>query len=194
MDDNLPINFANVTLLRRLPEALVDKFNDSAELREFIRKNTDAVMVSDVFTVSFGAILCSQSAITAYNTVIGGYSKDTKAKVKGLNEIINEWNQEHTDDKVARFTELKKQILTDKKGPSWIPVPYKNDFEVIDAVKAIKEDISEVLQEITPEMLCPVEDKVYIRANQLKYFSHAFFKTSPVRFGIQINNCYICNN
>ena len=176
VDDNLPIHFANSTLFRRLPETLLDKFAENQELNEYIKKNTEALTVSDIFTISYGALLNSQSAITAYNTVIGGYSEDTKKKVQGLNEIINEWNQKNKDARVDKFTKLKKQILTDRKGPSFIPKVFKNDAEVVDAVKAIKEDISETLQMVTPEVLHPAEDKVLIKANQLKYFSHAFFK------------------
>ncbi len=56
----------------------------------------------------------TQDGIDEYNCVIGGAFGESGEKIKGVNEKINLYNQQHKDKKLRQFAELYKQILSKK--------------------------------------------------------------------------------
>lgn len=94
----------------------------------------------------------TQDGITLYNTVIGGYTKPDGEKVKGVNEIINIYNQRHKKDKditkIGLMKPLFKQILSDRESLSFVPDTFNSDKQILDCLKAVKDDITNIIQDI----------------------------------------------
>ena len=74
----------------------------------------------------------TQSDISRYNTLIGGYSTSDKEKVRGLNEFINLHNQKIKDkkNKIQPLKILYKQILSDRETVSFLPQQFSTTDEV----------------------------------------------------------------
>jgi hypothetical protein len=56
-----------------------------------------------------------QTGIDKYNEFIGGKTLETGKKIKGVNEIINEYKQVNKDKKIPFLKKLDKQILSEKE-------------------------------------------------------------------------------
>lgn len=53
--------------------------------------------------------------LDVYNAIIGGKTDDDHdVNIKGINEYINRYNQQHKDDKLPKLKVLFKQILSDR--------------------------------------------------------------------------------
>ena len=67
----------------------------------------------DIFKIDFYNNCLLQNGIDAYNEIIGG-SDQKKGGIRGLNQQINEYNQQH-HTKIRQFKKLYKQILSPKE-------------------------------------------------------------------------------
>lgn len=75
----------------------------------------------------------TQEGIEKYNTIIIGYSKEDGAKVQGLNEIINIYNQKN-ESKLSFLTPLNKQILSDRQTISFVLDAIEEDNTVFNLI------------------------------------------------------------
>jgi len=170
VEDNLPIHLSNVHTFLSLPTEVVDGAYDIFNL---IAPFLQAYNLEDVFTPSFYSTLCPQSAIDAYNQLIGGVSNEDNTRVQGLNELINQYNQAHEDKQIKPLKKLMKQILTDRESLSWIPAEIVNDEEVISAIVNLHETVTEKFR--APENTDWDPSRVYVKADRLNDYSHAMF-------------------
>lgn len=177
VDDNLPIHLGNINVARDVPEEVIDRFRSNTFFADYLRKTVQVDDITDVFTVAFGATLCAQSAIDAYNTLIGGVSVDNNTHHQGLNELINEYNQKHPKSKVKKFKQLKKQILSDRKSISHVPKALGDDMQVLDLVKQIKDRLIDTFGDTNLTDLCfnPDKRKTFIDMKRLSDYSHKAF-------------------
>lgn len=135
INENLPKFLDNVKRFKMINGALsaeeIDKLND-------IAFSSFSVHIADVFSVDFYTFVLSQTYIDKYNGIIGGYVDENGNKIQGLNEYINQYNQQIAGaDKSARlplFTMLYKQILSDRDTISPIPEKFLSDDEVITTI------------------------------------------------------------
>lgn len=117
----------------------------------------------DVFSIANYSKALSQTAITDINNIIGGYVPSQGEKVKGVNEFVNLYRQQHDGDRgdreLAMMPRLFKQILSDRETISFVAEAFTEDAQVLDAVKAfgealIKEDVvgrmARLLDSLTP--------------------------------------------
>ncbi|MDD6919811.1 MAG: type V CRISPR-associated protein Cas12a/Cpf1 [Eubacteriales bacterium] len=95
-----------------------------------------------IFSINNFSKHLSQKGIEQYNQIIGGYSLLTGEKIKGINEYINEYNQKNKT-RIPKLKMLYKQILSDRDSISFIPEKFKNDRELVTAIKEFLEYISE---------------------------------------------------
>ena len=179
--DNLPIHLRNVDVFRELPSDIIDGTGDI--IAETGALPGGAETVGDVMTLSFFSLLCPQSAITVYNTIIGGIAKSDGDKIKGLNELINEYNQKHSEEKgfrkVRSFKKLKKQILSDTVSLSFVPFSLSGDKELLEALTNVEESLSNTLEGLCGEMRDVINaatpSGILVERKRLDNFSHGAF-------------------
>ena len=170
VNDNLPIHLNNVRLFETLPGEIVDA---AQPLFESLAGPLQAYSLDDVFTPSYYSLLCPQSAIDLYNTLISGYSKDDGTKVKGLNELINEYCQQNPENKkIPKLKKLYKQILSEGRTLSWVP----DAITTAEEVNLAAEGVSQMLVEFKcPDHYMVDPDLVLVNAKKLSVYSKDVF-------------------
>lgn len=97
--------------------------------------------LEDCFTVDFFNFVLSGKGIDAYNTFLGGFTRENGEKVKGLNEYINLHNQQlPKEDKSKRLPKLNplyKQMLAEHQGISFYVDGYESDQAALDDIYKI---------------------------------------------------------
>ena len=137
IDENLPKFMDNVSAFDRMRKtAVADSF---ATLVKELRDVTGVERLDDVFCVSFYNSVLTQKGIDLYNTLIGGQKKGD-VKIRGINEYINEYNQNHPEAKLPKMKILYKQILSGREAISWLPASFANANELLDSVLAFSRD------------------------------------------------------
>ena len=73
--------------------------------------------ITEIFSLSFYNDCLLQEGIDFYNKIIGGETLENGKKLKGINELINKYRQDHKGEKLPFLKTLDKQILSesDKK-------------------------------------------------------------------------------
>lgn len=134
--DNLPKFIDNLNIFKLINDKHTE-FEISTiekELEEILQRK----LLKEVFTLEFFNSTLTQNGIDFYNDLLGGRTeKDSKTKIKGINEFINLYNQKQTDKKqrIPKFTQLYKQILSDRSSISFIPEEFKDDNEVLESIE-----------------------------------------------------------
>lgn len=67
-----------------------------------------------VFSLDFYNECLLQSGIDKYNEFIGGKTLENGEKLQGVNELINQYRQDHKNEKIPFLKKLDKQILSEK--------------------------------------------------------------------------------
>lgn len=180
IDDNLPIHLANVAAFASLPRTVIQ---EAATVFAEVAGSFDAQDVTEVFCVSAFSCLAAQSAIDAYNTLIGGISVDEKTRIKGINELVNEYNSKNPGQKTGSLKKLKKQILTDKDTLSWIPRSYGDDKQVTAVLRELQDTFLKTVAPYDNDTVSaalqaagfPDQSRVWIAASKLEKYSNAAF-------------------
>ena len=127
--ENLPKFIDNISVF--------NKITDIPEISENIQqlcKDFELCQIAEMFTLQYFNSVLTQPQIALYNAVIGGKSEG-EIKIKGLNEYINLYNQQHKESRLPKFKALYKQILSDKEHLSWLPEQFSDDNELLFAIK-----------------------------------------------------------
>ena len=100
--------------------------------------------IVEMFTAdSYGEFL-SQSHIDNFNQILGGFVPAEGEKIRGINEFINLYRQQHTeareDRNLAPLHSLYKQILSDRETLSLIPRMFVNDSDVLTSIRKMVEE------------------------------------------------------
>lgn len=100
--------------------------------------------IQEMFKLDYYNALLTQKQIDVYNAIISGRTTTgpESKKIKGLNEYINLYNQQHKDGKLPKFKPLFKQILSDREALSWLPDEFVNDQEMLNAIKNCYEKLT----------------------------------------------------
>lgn len=178
VDENLPTHLRNVKRFALLPE---DEREKLAPLFKAVSgKMAWAYELPDVFTVSAASCLSAQSAIDAYNALIGGIALEDGSRIQGINEIINLHNQaaskKEGSGKLPKLEQLKKQILSDRESLSWLPEEFENDREVLDALAKLEKELHDIVpvSKILDTTNSADRGALFINMAKLSDFSHAF--------------------
>ena len=144
--ENLPKHLGNTKVYEKICSTDVDIYSEIRKLEEFLGD----IDLGNMFNIyGFNQVL-SQKGIDRYNQVINGVATET-GKLKGLNEIINLWNQQQKKDengrkhKLPRFTPLYKQMMSDRDTQSFVIDAFEKDDEVFDALKASCIELEEII-------------------------------------------------
>lgn len=180
VNENFPKFYANVKVFEYVQKNFPNIVSDAENaLKDFL----NGKKLADIFSRdNFNAVL-SQSGIDFYNTVIGGISDEAgNKKVQGLNEKINLARQQLPAEEKSKLrkkmTVLYKQILSDKKTASFIPVGFEKSDEVYNAVRQYKEQNLDKVRHTIDELISNSDydlNQIFVPAKELTAFSLSVF-------------------
>jgi len=138
INDNLPKFIGNISVFEKIKDKLQNEFN-VLQNELGLSENMDCY-----FNLNNYNKFLTQSEIDLFNSILGGRNADNGTKLKGLNEYINLYNQKQIEkkDKLPKFTQLFKMILSDKTALSWLPEQFEGDNEVLEAINEFYSSIA----------------------------------------------------
>lgn len=139
INENLPMFVENIEKFNYAKFVIA---NDIRQIKEDLKEYIQVENIDEMFLIeSFNDVL-SQRGIDVYNIVIGGKSLEDGTKIKGLNEYINLYRQNHPDDKkISKLNMLYKQVLSDKGTASFVIDKFENDQEVLNTINKLSVNI-----------------------------------------------------
>ena len=130
INENLPTFIYNMKVYKKFHEKMSDIEDEIYKnFNEYIQTNS----LNEMFELYYFNDAITQRGIEVYNLIISGKSEKNGYKIKGLNEYINEYNQKNSE-KLPKFNELYKQILSDKLSTSFRIDSIDNDLELVNSV------------------------------------------------------------
>lgn len=133
VNDNLPKFVDNIQTFSKIQETEIA--SELSQLYENFKPSLNVGSINEMFQLEYFNTVLTQKQIAVYNAVIGGKTLDDGTKIKGLNEYINLYNQQHKDVRLPQLKLLFKQILSDRHAVSWLPEEFDSDKQVLDAVR-----------------------------------------------------------
>ena len=160
VNENLPKFIDNMEAFKKAiakPEIQANMKELYSNFAEYLNVES----IQEMFQLDYYNMLLTQKQIDVYNAIIGGKTdEDHDVKIKGINEYINLYNQQHKDEKLPKLKALFKQILSDRNAISWLPEEFNSDQEVLDAIKDCYERLSENVlgDKVLKSLLCSLSD------------------------------------
>lgn len=181
VNENFPKFYANIKLFQHIEKEFPEIISETENsLKDFL----NGKKLKDIFTAEAFNNVLTQTGIDFYNTIIGGVSGEAgNEKIQGLNEKINLFRQRLSDsDKNklrGKMLVLYKQILSDRKTESFIPLGFENSRQVYDSVKDFKEKVFDKIKESINSLYKTENDydlgKIYVSSKMLTKFSAQIF-------------------
>jgi CRISPR-associated protein Cpf1 len=138
INENLPKFIDNLNIFHQIQgqqNNLTEEFKKALiEMEEM----TQGIELEEVFSLNYFNETLTQRGIELYNTIIGGRTEnDGTEKKKGLNECINLYNQQQKDRKnrLPKFKQLYKQILSDRNSSSFVIDQFENDTQLLESIE-----------------------------------------------------------
>jgi len=130
--ENLPMFIDNMKSFKKISETeIAEHFTDIYAAFEQCLNVND---LSDIFQLDNFSNVLTQEQIAVYNYIIGGKTEEDGTKIQGINEYVNLYNQQHTDNRLPLLKPLYKMILSDKVALSWLPDEFGSDNEMLEAI------------------------------------------------------------
>lgn len=183
VNENFPKFFANVKLFNYLKREFPNIIQDA---EEELKTHLNGKTLEEVFSIDAFNNVLSQSGIDFYNFIIGGENTEANAyKKQGLNEKINLAQQhlpaEEKNKLRGKMVVLYKQILSDRKAPSFVSKGFMTSEEVYESIKRFhQETVVDCINQIkdlysTSKINDYHADKLYVPAKSLENFSTKVF-------------------
>ena len=183
INENLPKFVDNIAAFEKVASSpLAEKIN---ALYEDFKEYLNVEEISRVFRLDYYDELLTQKQIDLYNAIVGGRTEeDNRIQIKGLNQYINEYNQQQTDrsNRLPKLKPLYKQILSDRESVSWLPPKFDSDKDLLIKLKECydalseKEKVFDKLESILKSLSTYDLSKIYIsNDSQLSYISQKMF-------------------
>ena len=160
VNENLPKFIDNMEAFKKAiakPEIQANMGELYSNFAEYLNVES----IQEMFQLDYYNMLLTQKQIDVYNAIIGGKTdEEHDVKIKGINEYINLYNQQHKDEKLPKLKALFKQILSDRNAISWLPEEFNSDKEVLNAIKDCYERLSENVlgDKVLKSLLCSLSD------------------------------------
>lgn len=183
INENLPKFVDNIAAFEKVASSpLAEKI---IALYEDFKEYLNVEKISSVFRLEYYNELLTQKQIDLYNAIVGGRTEeDNRIQIKGLNQYINEYNQQQTDrsNRLPKLKPLYKQILSDRESVSWLPPKFDSDKDLLIKIKECYDALSErekvfdKLESILKSLSTYDLSKIYIsNDSQLSYISQKMF-------------------
>ena len=140
--ENLPRFIDNIDSFRKI-SSVADIAEKLPALYAAFEDRLNVSTIEEVFMLDNYSHVLTQRHIEVYNALVGGKSEGSGAKLQGLNELVNLYNQQHKDAKLPLLKRLYNQILSDRESLSWVPDQFEADSEVLAAVRRLWEKLAE---------------------------------------------------
>lgn len=160
INENLPKFIDNMEAFKKAvakPEIQANMEELYSNFAEYLNVES----IQEMFQLDYYNMLLTQKQIDVYNAIIGGKTdEEHDVNIKGINEYINLYNQQHKDEKLPKLKALFKQILSDRNAISWLPEEFNSDQEVLNAIKDCYERLSENVlgDKVLKSLLCSLSD------------------------------------
>lgn len=197
INENIPTFVINQKLFTKLCSLHKSKL-EAFESTDFKKIKTkypqfSNIALTDIFQDEFINKIHTQSGITFYNSVLGGFTEEgqKKTSIIGLKQLVNELEQT-SKVKFGRFNQLKKQILSEVNSISYNPEPYKTDLEVFEALSSFYNTTKEDFENLSKPFndLCLTKNNlegIYIKNDK----SLTSLSKKWLGHWDQIQECYI---
>lgn len=121
VEENLDIFLNNRLTLQHFLEKVTDKDGLLKSLQEALSQLGFKLNLEDLLSLDYFNRTLSQSDIDQYNLLISGKSLENGEKLQGINEILNQYLQQHQEEKLhkIKLKQLYKQILSESKTESF---------------------------------------------------------------------------
>lgn len=193
INENLPMFLNNVTIYNKYGNYIRE---DLTKLENNIKEYLQINNLDEIFQVEYFNKTLTQVGNENYNIFISGKSLDDGTKIKGINEIINEYNQSQDIVKIPKMHLLYKQILSDKTSASFVLGAINDDKELVNAIKDYYDNLFyniKGLQKVIENIEKYDLNKIYLRNNlKLTQLSKDVFDDWN-RINVEIANKYDIN-
>lgn len=123
IDQNLKRFCNNLEDFKKIKNKIVDFI----EVEKNFNKSID-----EVFSLDFYNQCLLQNGIDTYNEILGGKTLDNGRKLRGVNELVNEYRQKNKGEKIPFLKLLDKQILSEKEK---FVIGIENDAQLFETLK-----------------------------------------------------------
>ncbi len=141
--ENLPLFLDNMKSFSRIKDSEVSQ--SFGEIETAFSECLNVARLEDMFQLDYFSETLTQEQTAVYNSVLGGRTLDDGTKLQGINEYVNQYNQQHKDARLPLLKPLYKMILSDRVSLSWLPEKFASDGEMVDAVGEAYKTLKEVL-------------------------------------------------
>lgn len=168
INENLPRFLTNIENLKVIKETpIAHSFSDiENQLKSAAGSNCVAGTINKMSDLDYFITTVTQSGIEYYNLFINGYADEDGKLHKGLNSVINEYNQSHSTNKVPLLLPLYKQLLSDENTASFVLDKFVSDQEVLNCIKNYyneKKDVIKNLESLVTSLDSYDLSRIYIR-------------------------------
>ena len=132
--DNLPKFLDN---LSKFQELKFKKGLDFGNIEKELKEQLAGKRLEEIFSLGYFNSCLNQSGIDNFNVILGGIAeKNSKEKIKGVNEYVNQFSQKKGDKKIRslKMAPLFKQILSDRESASFVLDKFEDDKDLIDSI------------------------------------------------------------
>ena len=137
IDQNLRRFCENILIFEKIKEKV-----DFPEVENLAKKS-----LNEVFSLQFYNDCLLQDGIDFYNKVLGGEILKNGEKIRGINELINEYRQNHKGEKLPFLKLLDKQILSESEKEGFID-EIENDEELLEILQRFYKTAEEKTQKL----------------------------------------------
>lgn len=142
--ENLPMFVNNMKSFSRIADS--DVHQHFTEIESSFSEYLGVEHLEEMFQLDFFSETLTQEQIAVYNHIIGGRALEDGTKLKGINEYVNLYNQQHKDSRLPLLKPLYKIILSDRVALPWFPSEeFASDEEMIRAINETYNTLKEVL-------------------------------------------------
>ena len=130
--ENLPKFIDNINVFRRVQDSAIAGHFGTIQANLPVGINVKGI--SEFFELNYYSSLLSQSQIDVYNFLVGQ-----------LNMAVNLYNQsvKERQNRLPKFKQLFKQILSDRNAIAWLPESFKSDNEMLEAIQKAFDDLNQ---------------------------------------------------
>ncbi|MBR3311683.1 MAG: type V CRISPR-associated protein Cas12a/Cpf1 [Solobacterium sp.] len=175
--ENFPYFNGNIHAYKNAKKLIPEKL-------EFLEKNISEefheISFDELFSPNGFNHVLTQNGIEMYNTILGGYTKENKVKIQGINELVNEYGQKNPKDRSVsrmKMTMLYNQILSERISNSFVFDIYETDKDVIDAVEYLKRQYLNVYRAMMEEIFQTLhsDENVLVDNKEIRLMSQRLY-------------------
>ena len=133
--ENLPKFIDNIAIFHKILNSPVAENLSRLykEMEQYLNVNN----IEEMFKLDYYNDVLTQTQIDVYNAIIGGRTLENGAKIQGINEYVNLYNQRQPsrENRLPKLKPLFKQILSDRVAVSWLPEEFTSDSDMLETVR-----------------------------------------------------------